>query len=169
MISNLSKSGKVVIAFADTDGLRSKTLADIKFHVLADDVSPLKLESVELYRSDATPINPKPVDGKFSSWNMPPEHTALLQNFPNPFNADTWIPYQLKVDSVVTIRIYSLAGRLVRELNLGLKPDGVYISRDRAAHWDGRNGAGEQVSSGLYFYTIQAGHFTATKKMIIAK
>jgi hypothetical protein len=98
-----------------------------------------------------------------------PQITILLQNFPNPFNPETWIPFALSQDAVVTIRIYDIAGRLVRKLELGNKPPGFYISREQSAYWNGRNEAGEQASSGLYFYTLQAGDFTATRKMILVK
>ena len=95
---------------------------------------------------------------------------ALMQNYPNSFNPDTWIPYQLAEDVGVAIRIYDVTGRLVRALDLGHRPAGFYTTKDRAAYWDGKNEAGEQVSSGIYFYIIQAGgDFTATRKMVIAK
>jgi hypothetical protein len=106
------------------------------------------------------------IDGKFISWAMPPEKTALLQNFPNPFNPDTWIPYQLREDNEVTVCIYSVSGELVRALSLGRESAGLYVSKDRAVYWDGKNEAGEQVSSGVYFYTIQAGEFTAIKTQV---
>ena len=95
--------------------------------------------------------------------------TVLYPNYPNPFNPDTWIPYQLREDLDVAIRIYNAAGQHVRMLNLGHKPAGFYTEKAKAAYWDGKNEAGEQVSSGIYFYTIQAGDFTATKKMVIAQ
>jgi steroid delta-isomerase-like uncharacterized protein len=98
-----------------------------------------------------------------------PEKTELLQNYPNPFNPETWIPFHLNSEASVSIRIYSIAGQLIRTLELGDRDAGIYISRSRAAYWDGKNEAGEQVASGVYFYTIQAGDFTATKKMIIAR
>ena len=99
-----------------------------------------------------------------------PQETALLANYPNPFNPETWIPYQLSKPTDVTLSIYSVDGRLVRTLALGYQSAGVYRSRkSRAAHWDGRNGVGEKVASGLYFYTFTAGDFTATRKMIIRK
>lgn len=93
----------------------------------------------------------------------------LYQNYPNPFNPETWIPYQLGSDSEVTIRVYDLSGRLVRTLDLGHKPADFYSAKDKAAHWDGANEASEEMASGIYFYTIEAGDFTATKKMIIAR
>lgn len=98
-----------------------------------------------------------------------PGKNVLYQCFPNPFNPETWIPYQLTEDIDVAIRIYNVTGRLLRTLDLGYKPAGFYKTRDRAAYWDGTNEAGEQVSSGTYFYTIQAGEFIAAKKMIIAR
>lgn len=94
---------------------------------------------------------------------------ALLQNFPNPFNPETWIPYELANPAKVEIRIYNLKGELIHTLNLGHKSAGFYMSKERAAHWDGRNEAGEQASSGVYFYQITSGDFTATRKMILMK
>ena len=98
-----------------------------------------------------------------------PEETALLPNYPNPFNPETWIPYQLSEPAEGTVRIYSVKGILVRTLVLGQTPAGIYQDRSRAAYWDGRNDVGESVASGLYFYTLTAGDFTATRKMLIRK
>lgn len=98
-----------------------------------------------------------------------PEHTALLPNFPNPFNPETWLPYQLAQNALVTIRIYNANGQLVRQLDLGHQNAGSYLAKDKAAYWNGRNRAGERASSGVYFYTIKAGNFTATRKMILLK
>ena len=97
------------------------------------------------------------------------EETALLSNYPNPFNPETWIPYQLAEAGNVTVTIYDMRGVVVRQLALGHKPMGNYRSRSRAVHWDGRNQFGEKVATGLYFYTLKAGDFTATRKMLIAK
>ena len=98
-----------------------------------------------------------------------PEETALLPNYPNPFNPETWIPYQLSEPAEVTLRIYAVNGELVRTLDLGHTPAGNYQNRSRAAHWDGKNEMGEAVASGVYFYTLTAGDFTATRKMLIRK
>ena len=107
-----------------------------------------------------------------------PKETALLPNYPNPFNPETWIPYQLSEPAEVTLRIYSVNGILVRTLALGHTPAGIYQSRSRAAYWDGRNDVGESVASGIYFYTLStestrdsvtAGDFTATRKLLIRK
>ena len=98
-----------------------------------------------------------------------PEKTALLANYPNPFNPETWIPYQLATPANVTISIYSADGPLVRTLVLGNQSAGLYQNRSRAAYWDGKNSVGESVASGIYFYTLSAGEWTATRKMLILK
>ena len=98
-----------------------------------------------------------------------PKKSALLPNYPNPFNPETWIPYQLANPAEVTLRIYAIDGTLVRTLSLGHKPIGMYQTRTHAAYWDGRNQIGEPVASGVYFYTLTAGDFTATRKMLIRK
>ena len=95
--------------------------------------------------------------------------TALLSNYPNPFNPETWIPYQLSEAAEVTVTIHASDGKLVRTLELGQMPAGAYSDKDRAAYWDGRNAQGEPVASGVYFYTLQAGDFSATRKMVIRK
>ena len=98
-----------------------------------------------------------------------PEKTALLPNYPNPFNPETWIPYHLAEPADVTLRIYATDGVLVRMLALGHQAAGIYESRTRAAYWDGKNGVGEPVASGVYFYTLTAGDFMTTRKMLIRK
>ena len=100
---------------------------------------------------------------------LTPKETYLLPNYPNPFNPETWIPYQLAEPANVTVSIYSVNGKLIRTLTLGHQPVGVYKSRSRAAYWDGKNALGEPVASGLYFYTLTTGDFTATRKMLIRK
>ena len=98
-----------------------------------------------------------------------PEETALLANYPNPFNPETWIPYQLLEPADVILTIYDMNGELVRCLAVGHQAAGMYQSRSRAAYWDGRNQLGEPAASGLYFYTLTAGEFTATRRMLILK
>ena len=100
---------------------------------------------------------------------LTPKETALLANYPNPFNPETWIPYQLAKPADVSLTIYTMDGQVVRVLALGHQSAGVYQRRNRAAYWDGRNAVGETVASGLYFYTLTAGEFTATRKMLIRK
>ncbi len=100
---------------------------------------------------------------------LTPEETVLLPNYPNPFNPETWIPYQLAKAADVTLTIYAVDGPEVRQLILGHQPIGIYQGKSRAAYWDGKNALGEPVASGVYFYTLTAGDFTATRKMLIAK
>ena len=98
-----------------------------------------------------------------------PKETALLPNYPNPFNPETWIPYQLAEPAVVTLTIYDTQGRVVRALDLGHQPIGTYEIKSRAVYWDGKNAVGEPVASGVYFYTFKADDFSVTRKMLIRK
>lgn len=98
-----------------------------------------------------------------------PEKTVLLPNFPNPFNPETWIPYDLAQDANVDIKIYNLKGKTIRELKIGFQNAGSYRSRELAAFWDGRNSDGERVASGVYFYSLNAGRVRAIRRMTIVK
>ena len=98
-----------------------------------------------------------------------PAETQLLVNYPNPFNPETWIPYRLAEDAFVTLTIYDTAGRVIRALDVGHQVAAVYESRSKAAYWDGRNEVGEHVASGVYFYQLFTGDFSATRKMLIVK
>ena len=101
--------------------------------------------------------------------NEIPVETQLLRNYPNPFNPETWIPYRLAADAFVTLTIYDVNGQIVRTLDIGHQTAAVYESRSKAVYWDGRNGVGEPVASGIYFYTLAANDFSATRKMVILK
>jgi hypothetical protein len=98
-----------------------------------------------------------------------PKETVLLPNYPNPFNPETWIPYQLKTPTHVTLTIHDLHGRTVQTLEIGFQSAGLYQSRDRAAYWDGHNRYGEPVATGIYFCTLTADVFTATRRMLVNK
>ena len=98
-----------------------------------------------------------------------PRETELLPNYPNPFNPETWIPYRLAEDAFVTLTIYDLSGHLVRTLDVGHRIASAYESRSKAIYWDGKNGLGEGVASSVYFYTLTAGDYSATRKMVILK
>ena len=101
--------------------------------------------------------------------SLVPQETALLANYPNPFNPETWIPYQLARDADVTLTVYDMKGTPVRQFNLGYQPAGYYTGRTKAAYWDGRNEIGESVASGVYFYQLQAGDYTDLRRMVILK
>ena len=98
-----------------------------------------------------------------------PKETELLPNYPNPFNPETWIPYRLAEEGFVTLTIYDPRGRVVRRLNVGPQTASAYESRSKAIYWDGRNEVGDRVASGVYFYTLTAGDYSATRKMVILK
>ena len=115
-----------------------------------------------------TPMDVEPKGKKLVSLGKI-KRNELLQNFPNPFNPETWIPFRLADKTDVTIRIYSITGKLLKSLPVGKMAAGDYTSQSEAVHWDGRNENGEPVSSGVYFYTISAGKFSATRKMLIRK
>ena len=113
-------------------------------------------------------VNPAQVDDAPSA--QPQSNvTALLANYPNPFNPETWIPYRLAKASEVVLVIFASNGQVIRRLELGHQSAGIYQSRSRAVYWDGKNEHGEPVASGLYFYTLTAGEFTATRRMVILK
>jgi len=120
--------------------------------------------TVECDKTTTQDFELKPESGESNE-----DEFLALSNFPNPFNPDTWIPYYLPQNANVTIQIYNSAGQLIRTLNLGRQSAGIYLDKDKAAYWDGRNNFGQQVASGVYFYTLQAGDFRATRKMTILK
>ena len=130
-------------------------------------------EGYDLSKSGTLPLEVLPAIAGAPAFTETPstvvEETALLSNYPNPFNPETWIPYQLAEAGDVPVTIYDMRGVVIRQLALGHKPMGVYRSRSRAVHWDGRNQFGEKVATGLYFYTLKAGDFTATRKMLVYK
>ena len=142
-----------------------ETLLTIEFEALPHTegkTSPLFLDQVQLSES----LSIKKTHGLVT---VLPNEFRLHQNYPNPFNPETWFPYELASDATVTIRIYDLKGHLVRKLNPGKQEAGSYITKDKAAYWDGRDSLSEKVASGIYFYTLQAGEFRATRKMVIMK
>ncbi|MXY28995.1 hypothetical protein F4Y59_12665 [Candidatus Poribacteria bacterium] len=159
-------------------------LLSIRFTALANGQERVVLRNFRAGNSAGETISATAPDVMVTVGNTPaapvllPDETALLANYPNPFNPETWIPYQLAAPATVTVRIYATNGALVRTLDLGYQSAGIYQYRGRAAYWDGRNEVGEPVASGIYFYTLStestrdsvtAGDFTATRKMLIRK
>ncbi|MBM3241053.1 T9SS type A sorting domain-containing protein [Candidatus Poribacteria bacterium] len=170
--------GKFTVKHAGTFGFA---------HVYGDDeMTPYKDEGArqgdvitfyvngELAVADRLPIWTR--DGDRTELNLEvkkqrviPKVSILYQNYPNPFNPETWMPYQLSEGADVTIQIYSSTGQLVRTLDFGKREAGIYLNKESAAYWDGKNDTGERISSGVYFYSIHAGKFSATKKLVILK
>ena len=164
--ANFDKQGEVRFAFASVQPtLGGGNLFTIEFEVFENTdgrVSPLTLESVQLSES----LNVTKING---SVTILPQNTSLLQNYPNPFNPDTWLPFKLARNAPVTINIYDAKGQIIRTISLGNKLAGVYTTKEHAAYWDGRSSYGEKVASGVYYYTLEAGEFRATRKMVILK
>jgi len=93
-----------------------------------------------------------------------PGETNLHQNYPNPFNPTTQIKYDLPEDAMVSITIYDIMGRSIRSLVNSQQTAGY-----RSIQWNATNNAGQPVSAGLYLYSIEAGQFRQTKKMVLLK
>ena len=143
----------------DTETLRTLDRATLETYL-----NQLRLESDgSLKYRDAIAL----LEGLLAA--LRPTETRLLANYPNPFNPETWLPYELAIDTTVEIFIYNARGVLVRHLELGHQPAGYYVAKSRAAYWDGRNRVGERVSSGVYFYELRAGGISQLRKMVILK
>ena len=135
-----------------------------------------KAADVREWLSQAHRLNSSHVDYQRGLWvleqlltALTPKETLLLPNYPNPFNPETWIPYELATDTNVKITIYNTQGVVIRTLQFGHQSAGYYTDRDRAAYWDGRNALGEQVASGLYFYQLETDTMSSMRKMVILK
>ena len=154
------------VTFNTTHHAWSRQVAYRNVAAALADVRPLAASDVRLGRGVAVL---EKLLALLTEMQAIPETTALLPNYPNPFNPETWIPYHLAQDANVTLTIYNVQGDVVRTLMLGQQSAGIYKSRERAAYWDGKNQLGEPVASGLYFYTLTAGEFNATRRLLIAK
>jgi hypothetical protein len=160
LFEEVTEPGKVKIAMAGIEQpSEDGSLVDMTFDAASADIIG-KLDIVELKLNGG--------NLKATIENLPKKF-ALLQNYPNPFNPETWLPYQLTEPCDVTITIYNANGQVVRRLELGNKMPGNYVDKVRSAYWDGSNEFGERVSSGIYFYQLQAGKDSSVRKMIIVK
>jgi hypothetical protein len=144
----------------------SGTVATLRFKVISDTPGSISLTNIRTLDHN---LRQNIIPDQNLTIQVVPDKDVILQNYPNPFNPETWIPYHLANDAKVSIRIYNLSGQLIRIFELGNKPAGYYTTKDKSAYWNGQNEAGEFVSSGIYFYTIKAGNFIATRKMILLK
>ena len=178
-VKNLSTDSAAAVVTAPDEGEYRLTFVDIETGQAATVGDTLKISA----QSPNPFIGVEPLrytitaeDVKRSLIQLPelgayeiPTENQLLRNYPNPFNPETWIPYRLAEDAFVTLTIYDLNGQIVRTINVGHQVAAVYKSRSKAIYWDGRNNVGETVASGVYFYTLMAGDFSATRKMVILK
>ena len=117
------------------------------------------------------PVTQQDVQRAFAVVEMTarPTGTRLLANYPNPFNPETWLPFELTEAADATITIYGARGEVVRTLRLGPRAAGFHVTRRDAAYWDGRNGAGEPVSSGVYYYELRAGDALGLRRMVLSR
>jgi hypothetical protein len=157
--ANINTPGVIRLATASLNAFDQEVLVTVHFKTLQYDGGTVELREIKFFGLDSFPIDAVII----------PDRNLVGQNFPNPFNPETWIPYQLKDESEVTIQIYDVSGRLVRTINLGHKSPGIYVTREKAAYWNGRNDAGERMASGLYFYTLKSKSYTQTKRMLLVK
>ena len=184
IVENLSTGSVVTTAVEYTNGIPSQVGYRLTVVDIADGRAAAIGDTLEIsVRSPDMSIGVQPLrytvtveDIKRHRIHLPelvvqeiPAETELLRNYPNPFNPETWIPYRLAEDAFVTLSIYDGNGQVVRTLDIGHQAASIYESRSKAVYWDGRNDLGESVASGLYFYTLTAGDFSATRKMLILK
>ena len=178
-IKNLS-TGKADTAVTDDDGVGYQlTFVDIEsgrvaqigdtLEITAQSHNPLVRVQPVWYVVTAEDVKRGHIQlGTLVAYEIPAK-TELLLNYPNPFNPETWIPYRLAEDANVTLTIYDLSGGVVRRLNVGHQVAAAYERRDKAIYWDGRTEFGERVASGIYFYHLSAGDYSAARKMVILK
>ena len=169
---SLAEAEAALLAAAELDGIAEAPRQKGHGQVSPRDIA---YRNVAEALADSRPLGPsvsatlKELLQLLTELSATPETTALLPNYPNPFNPETWIPYHLSKPAEVTITIHAINGQIVRKLALGHQAAGMYQSRSRAAYWDGKNQLGEHVASGVYFYTLTAGEFTATRKLLMVK
>ena len=136
---------------------------------VSNTISPGKGYFVEAFRSTQLTVGANVQPAPAHVHGGLPGETQILANFPNPFNPETWIPFHLGEAGNVTVFIHTSTGHVVRTLRLGHTKPGIYIAKDKAVYWDGRNEQGTKVASGVYFYTLQTEHATYTRKMLLLK
>ncbi len=161
-------AGQYDVTFVDTKAARAAQVGDV-LEIKAESPNPLigvqplrHIVSVDDVKNSRIQLT------ELVTYEIPAK-TELLLNYPNPFNPETWIPFRLAEDSQVSLTIYDRTGRVVRSVDVGHRPAAVYESRAKAIYWDGRNDFGERVASGMYFYTLTAKDFSATRRMVILK
>ena len=178
--SQLSAEGGIAIATfgrkTNSGHIQLRSATEVTPNEQVDSTLYLKRVQITNIKLTDRNGNPIPVHLRYAAGKtrigegLTPSPTFTLgQNYPNPFNPETWIPFQLAEPQEVSIAIYDLKGRKVRGLDLGYKKAGYYLSRAKAAYWDGRSDWGELIASGIYFYRIKAGNFSGQKRLIILK
>ncbi len=159
--------GRFAIAFASARPIES---SDALLEVTFEASRAISERRESAIRATHLRLNRSLIDTGFVyPFRIEPYRNRLMANYPNPFNPETWIPFELAADADVTIRIYDLAGAHVRTLELGALAMGEHVGRERAAYWDGQNAHGERVSSGVYVYELAAGDHRSLRRMVVMK
>ena len=167
LLAQREGDGRLVVAFAAARPIgASEALLEVTFEVTPRVSRP----TASTIRASHLRLNRSRIETDFAfPFRVEPFANRLMANYPNPFNPETWIPFELAADADVTVRVYGLAGDLVRTLELGRHATGEYRGRHQAAHWDGKNERGEQVASGVYLYELSAGSYRALRRMVVLK
>ena len=156
------------LIFVDIETARAAQIGDILEISAQSTDSFINIQSLQ-YTITAEDVKRSRVElDNLIAYEIPAE-TELLANYPNPFNPETWIPYRLAEDANVMLTIYDVDGRMVQQIKVGQRTTGVYENRNKAIYWNGRNETGERVASGIYFYHLSAGKYSATRRMVILK
>jgi len=164
---SIAGNGRFSITFVNINGYVAKVGDALEVNVIAQDGN-FRVEPIRYTLAETDIASSRVALGNLIA-NVIPSSSELLCNFPNPFNPETWIPFKLAETADAVITIYDVYGHLVRTIDLGHLPAGLYSAKAKAAYWNGANAAGERVASGVYFYHIQAGKFSATRRMVILK
>ena len=161
------RDGRFAIAFASARPIESD---DALLEVTFEASRAISQPTEGRIRATHLRLNRALIDTGFVyRYRVEPYQNRLMANYPNPFNPETWIPFELAADADVTIRIYDLAGGRIRTLELGALATGEYVGRQRAAYWDGKNAQGERVASGVYVYELAAGEYHSLRRMVVMK
>ena len=167
LLTQSEGDGRLAIAFASARPIEaSDAFLEVTFEATRDISHPRE----SAIRASHLRLNRSLIETGFAfPFRIEPFQTRLMANYPNPFNPETWIPFELAEAADVTIRVYGLDGGLVRKLDLGARSVGEYVGREDAAYWDGRNAEGERVASGVYVYELTAGDYHALRRMVVMK
>jgi hypothetical protein len=153
------KDGMLTVLICDPEGRRIKSGDDPIIEIGADEADQISLEAAELADIYGNQITAKIVNSA-----SVPEKFELGQNYPNPFNPTTTISFGLPIEGKVNLKIFNIRGQLVKTLVDEVRQAGYH-----RAEWNGTDGSGNRVASGVYFYRLKFDDYTETRKMIMLK